>query len=286
MEYVRLGSTGLKVSRICLGMMTYGSPAWHPWTLDEAAARPFVQAESSYVRVTRRGVHFPIDIGVCDVLEGERLMRALDLDGTLRHSPEIGADGVLLWCAGRRRYIHYGAVERASLAPGADGIRLLLVGGEVVALPCRRGRVPATLREIEQAMAAFAAGGEDAEVPHLDRGGRLVRAWIAELRALGSGAHATHRVAPIAVDRLWRIVESPATQPTIRAAAAVALGLRLDPRDRDRLRAAASATTAPRLRATLEAAAGSAGDTDVAALLAEVEGEDAPVGRHEAAGRV
>ncbi len=75
-------------------------------------------------------------------------------------------------------------------------------------------------------------------------------------RALGSGAHATHRVAPIAVDRLWRIVESPATQPTIRAAAAVALGLRLDPRDRDRLRAAASATTAPRLRAALEAAAG------------------------------
>ena len=43
MEYVRLGLTGLKVSRLCLGMMTYGSPDWHPWTLDEASARPFVQ---------------------------------------------------------------------------------------------------------------------------------------------------------------------------------------------------------------------------------------------------
>jgi 1-deoxyxylulose-5-phosphate synthase len=43
MEYVRLGSTGLKVSRICLGMMTYGSPEWHPWTLDEAASKPFVR---------------------------------------------------------------------------------------------------------------------------------------------------------------------------------------------------------------------------------------------------
>ncbi len=52
MEYVRLGSTGLKVSRICLGMMTYGSPQWHPWTLDEAASRPFVQ------RALERGINF------------------------------------------------------------------------------------------------------------------------------------------------------------------------------------------------------------------------------------
>jgi 1-deoxyxylulose-5-phosphate synthase len=52
MEYVRLGSTGLKVSRICLGMMTYGSPSWHPWTLDEAAARPFVK------RALERGINF------------------------------------------------------------------------------------------------------------------------------------------------------------------------------------------------------------------------------------
>jgi 1-deoxyxylulose-5-phosphate synthase len=43
MEYARLGTTGLKVSRICLGMMTYGSPEWHPWTLDEAASKPFVR---------------------------------------------------------------------------------------------------------------------------------------------------------------------------------------------------------------------------------------------------
>jgi len=52
MEYVRLGTTGLKVSRICLGMMTYGSPEWHPWTLDEAAARPFV------ARALERGINF------------------------------------------------------------------------------------------------------------------------------------------------------------------------------------------------------------------------------------
>lgn len=43
MEYVRLGSTGLKVSRLCLGCMTYGSPDWREWVLDEAASRPFIQ---------------------------------------------------------------------------------------------------------------------------------------------------------------------------------------------------------------------------------------------------
>jgi 1-deoxyxylulose-5-phosphate synthase len=41
MEYVRLGRTGLKVSRICLGCMTYGSSKWRDWVLDDAAARPF-----------------------------------------------------------------------------------------------------------------------------------------------------------------------------------------------------------------------------------------------------
>src|SRR5205814_1459697 len=44
MEYVRFGSTGLKVSRICLGCMSYGGATerW-PWALDEAESRPFIQ---------------------------------------------------------------------------------------------------------------------------------------------------------------------------------------------------------------------------------------------------
>ena len=44
MEYLRLGSTGLKVSRICLGMMSYGHRAERAWYLDEAAAEPIVAA--------------------------------------------------------------------------------------------------------------------------------------------------------------------------------------------------------------------------------------------------
>ncbi|HJV59745.1 MAG TPA: aldo/keto reductase [Albitalea sp.] len=43
MQTTRLGHTGLTVSRICLGMMTYGTPQWRPWVLDEGASRPLVR---------------------------------------------------------------------------------------------------------------------------------------------------------------------------------------------------------------------------------------------------
>jgi aryl-alcohol dehydrogenase-like predicted oxidoreductase len=53
MHYTRLGRTGLKVSRLCLGCMTYGAPTerW-PWALDEDASRPFIQ------RALELGVNF------------------------------------------------------------------------------------------------------------------------------------------------------------------------------------------------------------------------------------
>ncbi len=44
MEYTRLGSTGMQVSRICLGMMSYGSPIWREWVLDLDASRPLVRS--------------------------------------------------------------------------------------------------------------------------------------------------------------------------------------------------------------------------------------------------
>jgi 1-deoxyxylulose-5-phosphate synthase len=52
MEYVTLGRTGLEVSRLCLGTMTYGSPKWRPWVLDEAESRPFLQ------RALEHGINF------------------------------------------------------------------------------------------------------------------------------------------------------------------------------------------------------------------------------------
>ncbi|GAQ06059.1 versiconal hemiacetal acetate reductase [Aspergillus lentulus] len=43
MEYIRLGKSGLKVSKIVLGCMTYGDPNWQPWIMDEAAALPLIK---------------------------------------------------------------------------------------------------------------------------------------------------------------------------------------------------------------------------------------------------
>ena len=53
MEYIRFGSTGLKVSRICLGCMSYGGPTerW-PWALDEEQSRPFIK------RALELGINF------------------------------------------------------------------------------------------------------------------------------------------------------------------------------------------------------------------------------------
>ena len=52
MEYVNLGRTGLKVSRICLGTMTYGSKKWREWVLEEQESRPFLR------RALELGINF------------------------------------------------------------------------------------------------------------------------------------------------------------------------------------------------------------------------------------
>src|SRR3984957_10323309 len=52
MEYLPLGNTGLKVSRICLGCMTYGSKKWREWILEEEESRPF------YRRAFEMGINF------------------------------------------------------------------------------------------------------------------------------------------------------------------------------------------------------------------------------------
>ena len=52
MDYVNLGRTGLRVSRLCLGTMTFGSTAWRPWILPEDASRPFIR------RALDAGVNF------------------------------------------------------------------------------------------------------------------------------------------------------------------------------------------------------------------------------------
>jgi aryl-alcohol dehydrogenase (NADP+) len=72
MEYINLGRTGLKVSRICLGTMTYGTSQWRKWVLDEAESRPFIQ------RALELGINFfdtanSYSLGVSEEVVGRAL---------------------------------------------------------------------------------------------------------------------------------------------------------------------------------------------------------------------
>jgi aryl-alcohol dehydrogenase (NADP+) len=72
MKYVNLGRTGLKVSRLCLGTMTYGSPQWREWVLPEEASRPFIQ------RALEAGINFfdtadMYSLGVSEKILGQAL---------------------------------------------------------------------------------------------------------------------------------------------------------------------------------------------------------------------
>lgn len=67
MQYVNLGKTGLKVSRLCLGMMTYGSKTWREWVLTEEEAKPFVK------KALDAGINFFDTADVYSIGESERI---------------------------------------------------------------------------------------------------------------------------------------------------------------------------------------------------------------------
>jgi aryl-alcohol dehydrogenase-like predicted oxidoreductase len=78
-KYVPLGSTGMMVSRLCLGCMSYGSASWRPWVLDEAAAKPFFR------RAVEAGINFfdtadMYSIGESEVVTGRHLREYANRD--------------------------------------------------------------------------------------------------------------------------------------------------------------------------------------------------------------
>ena len=67
MQYVNLGKTGMKVSRLCLGMMSYGAKTWREWVLHEEEAKPFVK------RALDAGINFFDTADVYSLGESERI---------------------------------------------------------------------------------------------------------------------------------------------------------------------------------------------------------------------
>ncbi|WP_353265925.1 aldo/keto reductase [Gemmatimonas sp.] len=79
MHFTSLGSTGLSVSRLCLGCMSYGTPDWRPWVLDEEQSRPFFR------RAIEAGINFfdtanMYSLGVSEEVTGRALREFGRLD--------------------------------------------------------------------------------------------------------------------------------------------------------------------------------------------------------------
>ena len=79
MKRTQLGRSGLEVSRICLGCMTYGTPKWRPWVLDEVDARPF------YKRALELGINFfdtadMYSMGVSEEVTGRALREMANME--------------------------------------------------------------------------------------------------------------------------------------------------------------------------------------------------------------
>jgi len=67
MQYTNLGKTGMKVSRLCLGMMSYGSKKWRDWVLNEEEAKPFIK------RALDAGINFFDTADVYSLGESEKV---------------------------------------------------------------------------------------------------------------------------------------------------------------------------------------------------------------------
>lgn len=82
MEYTRLGNSGLKVSRICLGTMSYGSSKWQDWVLDEREAKPF------FKKAIDLGINFfdtadVYSLGRSEEITGKALKEFTNRDGVI-----------------------------------------------------------------------------------------------------------------------------------------------------------------------------------------------------------
>ena len=124
MEYINFGSTGLRVSRLCLGCMSYGSPSWRDWVLDEAAALPFFR------RAFALGINFFDTADVYSLGESERILgRAIRAAGVRREDVVIASkvyfplrNGENSRGLSRKHILH--AIDESLLRLGTDYIDL------------------------------------------------------------------------------------------------------------------------------------------------------------------
>ncbi|MCK6579666.1 MAG: aldo/keto reductase [Anaerolineae bacterium] len=123
MDYVSLGKTGLKVSRLCLGCMTYGTPAWRDWVLDEAASRPF------FVRALEAGITFfdtadVYSLGVSEEITGRALRDLTKRDQVVIATKVFSTMGESLYQRGLSRKWIMQSIDNSLRRLGTDYVDL------------------------------------------------------------------------------------------------------------------------------------------------------------------
>jgi aryl-alcohol dehydrogenase-like predicted oxidoreductase len=128
MQYVRFGNTGLKVSRLGLGTMTFGAPSWRPWVLDEAASAPILKAALD------RGINFYdmadfYSLGVGEEVVGRSLLKHARREELVLASKAYYPMGPKPNDAGLSRKHLFDAIGASLKRIGTDYLDLYIVHG-------------------------------------------------------------------------------------------------------------------------------------------------------------
>lgn len=177
----------------------------------------------------------------------------------------IGTDGIVTRWLGRSRRLPFSEITDVRLATRSSGtkhyrgVELELGSGEVYWLPCHQARwsgneADILYERIREAREVYASGGGAWDTSVLARRGRAAREWLTSLLAIGAGADADMRRAPVRSEHLFSILEDAKRSGSERAAAAIALSSRATPADRTRIRIAADTTVSEDLKRVLERA--------------------------------
>lgn len=193
----------------------------------------------------------------------------------------VGGDGVLVEWLRWKRFVPIAEIRSAALFDEGMGRNRrvgvnLALRNEIVRIHVGAGlameKAKALLERIDEVRSAKGAKaiGEVATETFLARVARTTKdtkAWLADLRALGTGELATHRVAPVDPETLLRLVDDPQAPAPARVAAAVALKSSGHGDADQRIRVAAETAAHPKLRVALERSI----EDDEAALIEAVD---------------
>ena len=123
MDHVRFGRTGLKVSKLCLGCMTYGASAWRPWVLDEAESLPFFR------QAIEKGINFfdtadMYSLGASEVVTGKALKQFAKRDEVVIATKVFNAMGPAPNSRGLSRKHVMDAIDASLKRLGTDYVDL------------------------------------------------------------------------------------------------------------------------------------------------------------------